>query len=89
MRFRFGQRSSCDLPHPAAGEAQQQRHEDDDEDEVELGEHRAVADIRAVAILAIDEARDGVGRAARAARRDVDDDVGELQLEDDAQDDRR
>ena len=62
--------------------------EDDDDDEIDLRHHRGVADIRAVAVFAEDEARNRVGRPARSARRDIDDDVGELQFEDDAQQNR-
>ena len=60
---------------------------DDDQHQIDHGEQRAVADVRAVAVLAVDEARDEVGGAAGAAGGDVDNDIGELQLEDDADDD--
>ncbi len=54
-----------------------------------MRQERAVADVRAVPVLTEDEARHRVGGAARPARGDGDDDVGELQLEDDAHDDGR
>src|ERR671924_306468 len=47
---------SGDVAYEALGKLQKQRDEDDDEDQVHHRQHGAVADIRAIAILAIDEA---------------------------------
>src|SRR5579863_3595587 len=76
------------LAHITVGRFQQQRDKDDDDDQVDLGDHGRVADVRAIAIFSVDETRDRVRRAAGAAGRDIDDDIGELELENDSDHDR-
>src|SRR6516164_6826459 len=61
--------------HPASSEIQQQGHEDDDEHEVEDCEHGAIADVRPIAVFAIDEARHRVGCSSGPTGRHVDDNV--------------
>ena len=77
---------SCNVPRPATGQTQQHRKERDDHEEVEHGKSRAVSDIRAISIHAVNETRHRIGGAAGPACRHVDDDVGELQFENDPDD---
>src|SRR5271169_5118229 len=64
--------------HVSPNRLQQKGDENDDDDEIDFGYHRGITDIGTVAIFAIDETRNRVGRSARSACSDVDDDVGEL-----------
>src|ERR1700739_1190747 len=68
---------SCHPPHETVDALEQQRDEHDDDDEIDLRDHRAVTDVRAITVFAKDEAGDRVGRPAWPAGGDVDDDVGE------------
>src|SRR5690606_2730252 len=72
---------------PAAQRVDKDRQEDDDDDEIDDRQKCAVAHVGAIAVLAIDEAGDGVRRTTRATSGDIDDNVGDLQLEDDADQD--
>src|ERR1700754_1179562 len=75
---------SCEVPRPAIGKAEHDGQENDDHHEIEHGERGAIADIRSVTVDAVDIARHGVGGTTWAAARDVDHDIGKLELKDDA-----
>src|SRR6516164_6647282 len=81
--------ASGSLPHVSADGFQKQRDEDDDENEIDFRDHRRVADIGAVAVFSIDEARNRIGSSTWSAGGHVDDNIGELQLENGPEDDGR